>query len=515
MVTTKDISLLINAPEKGIARSPHVGYGNVVNLDLDTEPGVVQLNNILVKKSGTTVTAQLNWLVRHPVTTTEVYGLDVAGSVYKSTDSGATWAVLAGSSATSAHGNGLWIWKNYLFVARDALLDVCGDGTATGISSGNWTLGWKTIDPDVLWHPMLTSKNDSKLYGGAGRFIYSLDENTGQTYAPGNSATYTWTQQALDLPVYYRIKCIGELGNNLIMGTWQGTNIYDIRISDIFPWDRASVSFGQPIQMNDYGVHAMININDVLYVLAGINGTISKTDGVNTIIIGQLPQNLSGGKYLEFYPGAIMSYKNKLFFGVGQGGSTAISGMGVYSLSQTGRGNVLNLEHTISTLNDGSTNPLKPSALLPISRDTCLVGWRDNTSYGIDLTSNTSYAYTTDYSGYFESPLFVVGDIDFLVSFLKIQFRFARKLQSGEGIKFFYRTNTSESYTAITDSIFNGVYSFATLAAVISHQINCDIPKCEMVQLKIALLGASTTPQFKSLRLENYFQRGSQATNQK
>lgn len=499
MPSTKDISLIIEAPKQGIAQSPHLGFGNVVNLDVMTVQGVAQLNNILVKKSGTTVVAQINWLVRHPITTTEVYGLDSAGTVYKSTDSGATWAVLSGTSATNAHGNGLWIWKNYLFVARDALLDVCGDGTATGITAGNFSLAWKTIDSDVLWHPMLTSKNDNKLYGGAGRFIFSLDEVTGQTFAPGNAATYTWTQQALDLPSPNRIKCIEELGNNIMSGVWQGTNIYDIRVADIFPWDRSSVSFGQPIQMADYGVHAMKNINNSLIVLAGINGTISKSDGVNTIPIGQLPQDLSGGKYLEFYPGAIVSYKNKVFFGVGQGGNTAIAGMGVYSLWQTGRGNILNLEHTVSTLSDGSTNPLKPSALLPITRDTLLVAWRDNATYGIDLTTAASYAYTTDYSGYFESPLFVVGNIDSLTGFLKLQFRLAKKLATGEGIQISYRCNLSDSYT------IQGTYTFATLGAVISHEAPSNIPACEMLQIKVQLLGTSTTtPQFKSLRLENY-----------
>lgn len=514
----RDISLVVDAPKQGIAQSPHIGFGDVRNLDLYSVPGIVQLNNILAKKSSTTVVAQINWACRHPITTTEIYALDNAGTVYKSTDTGATWAVLAGTSATAAAGNGMWIWKNYLFVARNALLDVCGDGTATGITSGNWTLGWKTIDSDVLWHPMLTSKNDNKLYGGAGRFVYSLDEVTNKTFAPGDATTYTWIQEALDLPPSYRIKCIEELGNNLMLGTWQGTNVYDIRIADIFPWDRASVSFGQPIVIADFGVHAMINIGNSLIVLAGTSGTIFKCDGVNAIAIGQLPMDLSGGKYLEWYPGSICSYKNKVFFGVGQGGTTAIPGMGVYSLWQTGKGNILTLEHLVSTLSDGTTNPLKPSALLPITRDTLLVCWRDNATYGIDLTTNTSYAYTTNFAGYFESPLYVVGELDFLESWTKLQFRFAKKLNANEGIQISYRVNESDAYTLMgtwTNGIVTGVTS-KNIGSVISFQDVCNIPACEMVQLKVALLGTSTTtPQFKSLRLENYFMRGSQATNQK
>ena len=161
---SKDTSLIVQAPQTGIAQSPHLGMGNVVNLDLMTVQGIAQLNNILVKKSSTTVTAQINWFVRHPIAPAQIYALDAAGTVYKSADSGATWAVLAGSSSTAAHGNGLWIWKNYLIVARDAYLDVCGDGSSTGITVAHWTLGWKAIDSDVLWHPMLTSRNDNKTH---------------------------------------------------------------------------------------------------------------------------------------------------------------------------------------------------------------------------------------------------------------------------------------------------------------------------------------------------------------
>lgn len=503
MASKTDKPLIIEAPKQGIAQSPHIGFADVRNIDITSIPGVAQLNNILAKVSSTTVTAQVNWIVRHPITTTEVYALDSAGTVYKSTDSGATWAVLAGSSSTAAHGNGLWIWKNYLFVARDAFLDVCGDGTGTGITAANWTLGWQAIDSDVLWHPMMTSRNDNKLYGGAGKYVYSLDENTGQTFAPGNSATYTWTAQAVDLPPSYRIKAIEELGNNLMLGTWQGTNIYDIRIANIFPWDRSSSTFGQPIVIDDFGVHAMKNIGNSLVVLAGLNGTIFRCDGVNAYIIGQLPQDLRGGKYLEWYPGSICSYKNKVFFGVGQGGTTAIAGMGIYSLQQTGKGNILNFEHTVSTLSDGSTNPLKVSALLPVSRDTLLAGWRDNTTYGIDLTTATSYAYTTDYSGYFDSLIYVVGTLDNPKNFTEMEFVLAKKLATGEGIKIQYRNNLTDSWTTVTGK--NGQtlnLDYATLGAVISHRFQADIPDCEMVQVRVLLLGTSTTtPQFKLLIL--------------
>lgn len=483
----KDNTLTIVAPMQGIAQSPHLGYADVRNIDIMSVPGVAKLNTITVKKTGTTVDAQVYWIVQNPVNTAEFFALDSNGVVYTSTDSGATWSEL---SDRGGSGQGLAIWKGYLFVAEDATIDVYGPLA----SSPSWTDNWKTIDSDILWHPMITSINDGKLYGGAGRYVFSIEELT--TFAPGTGASYTFTAQALDLPSTYRIKCLAELGGNLMIGTWKGTNVYDQRVADIFPWDRSSVSFGQPIEMAEYGVHAMLNIGYSLVVLAGINGTIFRCDGANAYPIGQLPQDLSGGKYIEYYPGAICNYKKKLFFGVGQGGTTAVPGMGVYSLEQTGQGSKLALEHLVSTLSDGTTNPLKVSALAPVTRDTLLIGWRDNTTYGIDLTSATSYAYTTDYSGSFTSALYVVGSIDTPRKFEQLRFQLAKKLATGEGVKIEYRTNLTDSFTTI------GTYTYATIGGVVSHKTTPNIPACEMVQLRVSLLGTSTTtPELKSVTL--------------
>ena len=181
--------LIIPSPAIGIGPSAFRGFQDVRNLDLSTFPGVAILNNLIAKKSSTTVVGRVNWMVKNPATPAEVYGLDADGKVYKSSDSGATWALMTGFTS-GGHGNGLAIWKNYLIVARDAFLDVCGDGTATGITNANWTNSWKAIDSDLLWHPMLVSKNDNKLYGGAGKYVFSLDEATAP-FVPATAASYT------------------------------------------------------------------------------------------------------------------------------------------------------------------------------------------------------------------------------------------------------------------------------------------------------------------------------------
>ena len=579
------MELVITAPRTGIAPSAHTGIADIRNLDIFSVPGIVKLNNLTAKKSSTTITALPYWIVKNPATPAEVYALDSGGKIYKSSDSGATWAALAGNTftvtiaspgvfsdtahglvendtvvfattgalptgltvgttyyviaagltadafevstsqggaavntsgsqsgvhsmlcTTTATGNGLAIWKNYLFVCRATRIDVCGDGSATGIAANAWTFNWKTIDSDVLWHPMLVSKNDNKLYGGAGRYVFSLDEVTAQTFAPATAGTYTFTSQALDLPPNYRIKCLEELGNNLMSGTWQGTNVYDLRVADIFPWDRSSASFGQPIVMAENGVHGMLNIGNSLIVLAGIEGRVYKCDGVNSVPVAQVPQSIadiSGGKYLEWYPGAIANYKSRVFFGVSGGGTGAISGMGVYSLSQTSSGTILTHEHTISTETDGTSYVVKIGALLPITRDNILIGWQDSTptaSYGIDNITVTSFK--TTYTGFFITPFYHVGSNKQPSKFTEIEFDFVRPLRTSEGIKIDYRVDLTASFTNL------GTWAYSVYGAKVSLNpvfykgtTDLDIPTCENIQLKVYLTGTTTTPELRSVIL--------------
>ncbi len=480
--------ITIEAPKTGISRSPFTGFADIRNIDI-SEQGAAKLNNPLVKKSSTTVTDLIQWFVKSTATPTTIYGLDLSGVVYVSTDSGGTWAVVSGE-ATAGEGQGLAIWKDYLIVARASYIDVYGPLSGTPA----WTDNWQAIDADSKWHPMIVSKNDGMLYGGAGNYIFSIEEVSGSTFDPATGSTFTFTKQALDLPAGYRIKCLEELRNNLMIGTWKGTDIYDFRVADIFPWNRSDSSFNKPISIAEHGINAMLTIGNYIIVLAGIGGGIYKTDGYNAVKIGQVPDNiadLTGGKYIEPYPGAIINYKGKPFFGLS--GSGLIDGMGIWSLEESSRGNILNLEHGISTGNYGASAILKIGALAGITRDELITGWRDDTAYGIDKTNNTAYA--SSYSGYFISPLYSIGSLLEEETFTQLIFQLAQDLAADEGVKISYRTNLGDAFTDI------GTYDFSGLGAVLSHNTIPAIPSSEMIQIKISLTGVATTPLLRSVKL--------------
>jgi hypothetical protein len=486
--------LIISAPVTGVAQSPHVGVGDCRCLDIDSIPGIVRLNNNLTKVSGTAVTGLVKWVVRDPVTPANFYAVDDAGDVYVSTDSGATFGALASQPTSGGTGQGLAIWKNYLWCPRATAMDIYGPLD----SSPAWRNSWAglTMDTDALWHPLYVSKLDGELYGGAGRYIFNVAEVASKTFAWDDPTTYTATAQALTLPTGYRVKCLEELGNDLIIGTWKGTTITDFKIADIFKWDGTSVTYGQPLMLNENGINALLTMGNTLYILAGVDGRVYRSDGVNAVQVAQIPTsiaNVEGSNYLEPFPGAFIAYKGRPTFGVSSGGSTYTGGMGVWSIKETSKGTILNFEHTISTGNDGTSQILKIGALCQKARDQIVVGWADGTTEGIDLT--TTSTRSTGYTGYFISPLYQVGTKLNLRQFSELEFEFANPLAANEGIKIEYRNDTNSSFTEI------GTYTYTLLGAVTSHHIKTNIPACELLQIKVSLTGTTTTPNLRNITL--------------
>lgn len=588
--------ITISSPRQGIAQSSVVGFGDVRNLDIYSEPGVAKLNNKLSKASGSVVVDIPKWIVRNPLVSADFYSLGgsssgSSGNFYYSSNSCSSWLLVGGNSTSSAHGNGLAVFKDWAAVARDAVLDFYGPlspagstaiygaitvstanpmvvacdnvhllsvddrvtlwttgnitssgavqfantGTAYYVSNANyngdgkaftlsgtsggielstaggsvvgthyfrvWKTGFKTFGSnyqDNLFHPMIVSKLDGKLYGGEKNQVFTLAEVAGQTFNPFSSGTYTWTDLAMTtaLPKGYRIKCLAELGNNLMMGTWQGEFATDFPIADIFTWDGSSTSYGQPIQLRDFGCHAMLNTGNALVVLAGVKGTVYKCDGANIYPISKIPVTITSSVFFEWYPGSICWYKDKVFFGSG-GSSGALAPQGVWSLEQTGKGNIIVLEHTNSQETDGTSVQVVTSALCPINDNQIAVGYLSDTTKAIDITNSTSYAYTTDYSGGFDTPLYQVGSPQGKRKFTQLGLLFSEKLSTGEGIKIWYRNNLTDSFVVL-GTWTSDVAGTTKIGNVSSHFCQASVVG-DMVQLRVRFLGTSTTtPNFKS-----------------
>lgn len=486
--------IVIKDFQKGISESPEVGFGDMRNLDISKVPGVARINFNAVEStySGTAILNLVQWFATNPNDPSMIFALDAGQKLYKSTDYGGTWTMITGNNG--GFGGGLAFWKDYLFVFRPSTIDVLGPPYGTA----NWTLSWDGTDigSDSSWHPAIVGQDDI-LYFGCGRYVGTVQEVPGSTFNPASSTTYiiqygTSSSNALDLPEDYRIKCIAELGKDLLFGTWKGSNIYDFPVADIFPWDRTSDSFGIPIRLAEVGVHQLLNVENIVYISAGINGRYYATNGATVTEVFRIPESIMnvGSGYITPRPGAIMQYQDKVLFGTGA--SQGIGGQGVWGFQR----GALTLENIISTGNDGSgATGVNIGALVRVQGNSYLIGWSDGTDYGIDKVSTTRY---TGYLAYFESPYIPIGTKTEPVPLSEIEFILAKPLATGQGIRIKYRTNLNDSFTTL------GTYDFATYGAITNYIDSFGVTADGGIQIRGELTtgsGATTTPELREIRI--------------
>lgn len=478
-------NLVIENWQQGIAPSPDLGFGMMRNVDITTNPGSVRLNSLPVKVSGSTVTGIIIGFRRNPINPLEIWAYDVNAVVYKSGDSGGTWSVIAGNS--SGTGAGIAIWKDYLFVATFTKLDVYGP--LSGAPA--WSLNWQTLTSDT-WHTMLESVDD-KLYICNKNKVSQLKELT--TFLPGTGSTYTFTAAAITLAAYYRTKCLADLGQFLMVGTWVGNLNTDFKIADIFPYTRADLTLGVPLKLAVNGVHAMLSFNNRLYIIAGVRGELFVSDSTSFTSIAQIPNyvvNYDAGWNTITYPGAMVHHKGKILFGLS--GSNGTSGnLGVYSLTPDVQQNVLTLENIISTGGDGTSGSLFIGALLSTFSDIYIIGWQDVSTTGIDKIDNT--LRVTSYGGYIESPLYPVGESLQNKTFGQGEVVLRKPLVSGQGVRIKYRKNLTEAFTTLTTLDFATYSGSSNLLAINFSAASVTNAVFLQVRIELTTGAVNTSPE--------------------
>jgi hypothetical protein len=490
--------IVIKDFQLGVGESPETGFGNMVNIDISSIKGIarIQQTTSQVSYSGTAVVDTIQWIVDGAISPQSVFALGDTQKVYKSSGGTSSWEMITGNNG--GFGTGLAFWKNYLFVFRTTTIDVL----ASPYTSANWTLSWPgtNIGSDSYWHPAFVGQDDI-LYFGCGRYLGAIQEVAGTTFDPATSTTYTIqygtsTSSALDLPQDYKIKCICELGSNLLLGTYKGTAIYDYTVGDIFPWDRISDSFDLPIRTGEAGIHQMININNTVYFAAGIYGRYFMTNGSSITEAFRIPQSSTGitSGYLNPYPGAMIQFNDKILFNVSAG--SGINNLGVWSYNlKTG---AILLENTISTGGSGGSNGVLIGALKTTGTNSYFIGWSEGGStFGIDLCSLYN-GRKTNYSAYIESQYIPIGSKTNPVPLSEIEFTLVKPLTTGQGVKIKYRTNLSDSFTTL------GTYDFATYGGITGYTDTFNITADGGIQVRCELTTGSnstTTPELREIKI--------------
>jgi len=467
--------IIINNFQQGSVDSPFVGFPRFQNLTVTEKTGSLKIQPRLISYLSTNAL---------PVAIVKDF---VNGSIYTAAGDdlykGQTDLGLSGSLGTIRD---IKVWKNYVWIATSTNIEVYGpldDVGATVPSAVSTGLG--SSNP----HPMVVGQDDV-LYIGDGNNVVSVSGITEQP--AGTTPTASVNLSALDLPEGEVITALEQYGLWLVAGTQMGT---------LYPWDRTSSSFNSPLFIGQE-IFQLRTLNNQLIVQAGNKGALYVSNLTSYQLLRNLPINFRTLENTDNKFNALQFYRDEILYGVGGGGTELESNFykGVYSLDK----GALVLRNTISTGADGLSTVVKIGSILPIPDSgsgnlMILVGWQDDSSYGVDTIHQSGHRYTS-YTGLFESPLYQVGDEGTPVTFQDIEFRLSKALESGEGIRLKYRKDLADDWTTI------GTFTSSNITGV-THRTNAVIADAHNVQIRGELTTSSSgdaakeSPELLEIRL--------------
>ena len=442
----------------GIEGSFRFGQG----LDYKTTIDSVGANLALEKETGTTVTGLIKWIVKNP-SNEWVFFYDDGGKVYRRSSGG--FSLLR--TVANSGGQGMEIYNDYIYYTQDSQIGRVDMGSVT------FTDGWQTgLNGTTEWRPIKAFQN--LLCVGNGRYLATWDGST-------------WTATALTFPPYWWVHDIAVRGDYLAIAVNNANEPEDATRGIVFYWDGTSSTYNFFNEVPEGGGISAIEANqDNVWVFAGHTGNIYLDTGSFTKM-KRIPFAQSG-KTFYVYPGAVANYRGQIVFGIAGGTDTSVY-RGVYEFGQPNKNYPysLNFAYPISTGTvTGITTEI--GAICPVGPQ-IHVGWRDNTTYGADLSSTSNLQTSVVY----ESRV-IPFHKDSAIKRIKI---FAEPLASGEGITIKYKRDRESSWQ--TDL---ATFTYAGDGALNVKTIPANF-RCTDLEIQLTLSGsASSMPTVHKIIIE-------------
>lgn len=385
----------------------------------------------------------IKWMVKDP-RTDNLFMLDSNGRTWYVPDTDT--AYLLHNSAienvtgalTQASGNGLAITpfssttQTFLFTFRNNAIDVIDVFGTTQIEAVSWTNSWQTMNTgtsEANSHEAIVAQ-DEAIYFCDDRYVGRIIEKVGQTFVPGTAGTYTYSNQALDLPPYEIAQCMDEHGVNLMIGGQTFNKIY--------PWNRRASTFNLPIEVPENNIRKIKNKGGTIYIFAGRNGNIYTSLGIYAEPYLRLPDYLINNDgsltATAMTWGGVTEINGSLLFGAS---SVNDAYSGVWRIDPQGR---LTLDNQPST---GSTN--------------VTMVWGEDEFYfmgysgGADCFASDAHGTKMydNLEGIIHSPLYQVADDVTKATYSRMEVVLGKDASTGGQIRVGHRDGLSGSFTNI------------------------------------------------------------------
>ncbi|MCR4305480.1 MAG: hypothetical protein NUV73_00160 [Candidatus Daviesbacteria bacterium] len=358
----------------GLADSKFSGikdsFYKLVGLNMHSKPGVITVAQKLTKDSGSTVTEFCK------------AGISATNGIryWFSADSGKIWQDKAGTytlvyTASAGAGEskclGAMEYQGYLYWATQSRLHRIATANADGAAAwtANIALNWATFTiTDILFHPMVIQ--NQVLYIGDANYLAQVDSGV-------------FTANALDIESPLRIKALGKIGTDVLLGTYIADTITSCQI---IRWNTWSVSFTVSDDIPEAGINAFIPGDNMVLVQAGFAGNIYFYNGTQLELYRKIPGDYTPTAYGYVHPQAVANFQGEMLIGFSNGsGDPALEG--VYRIAKNSRNYPLitDFPYPISQRSTGALVVTGVEIGVVLACGTNLyVAWKNGTSYGID-----------------------------------------------------------------------------------------------------------------------------------
>ncbi|MBM3283176.1 hypothetical protein FJY90_02885 [Candidatus Gottesmanbacteria bacterium] len=378
----------------GLADSKFSGIKNssykLIGWDLHSTPGLLKVAQKLTKDTGTTITAFCR--ARVSASTGIQYWFSYTDGKIWQNKAGVWTLVYTTSPAAGAAGClGAVEYQGYIYWVTQSRLHRIAVASADGAAA--WTANavpnWATFSiTDSAFHPMI--EQNLVLYIGDGNYLAQVDAGV-------------FTANALDIKTPLRVKSLGKMGTDVLLGTYVASTVTE---TEIIRWNTYSVSFTSSDSIPEVGINAFLPSDNFVLVQAGLKGNIYLYNGERLELYGKIPGNYSPSSYGEVYPESVANLAGLILFGFSNGSGNPAD-QGVYQIGRATRNHpwVLDMPFPISERSGGSLvmSSIEIGGVLAVGSD-LYVAWKNGSTYGID---KLDYSNKLE-AGYLETRVMVV-----------------------------------------------------------------------------------------------------------
>jgi len=241
----------------------------------------------------------------------------------------------------------------------------------------------------------------------------------------------------------FEARCMAKFNEFLVVGAFKGATITESEQARLYFWDGIETTFNYFTDCRVGAPNCLVNNEGNLIGVYGNDGSMYLGSEPFQRIVDEMP-NLTRGKKLEVYPGAIDAFEGKTVVGVSAStdDTALIQGIFEYGHQRDELPRALNFPYTISTGTSTGTS-LKIGCVKSIG-DSLYVGWQDDTDYGVD---KVTIGDTANATGTWESLIFDSGNPDDYMIPMDLVITF-EPLTAGQSVTPKYKLDRATSFTS-------------------------------------------------------------------